>query len=134
MSRNSPVSAAYSWPTRSIGRLPTCGTPGTTPASKRSKDITPEDIEALENGIARLECALEDHAKPVAYDDTETPEESVRASVREQLQGVESVLDETTDDDALTAAEIVRDELSLFERRVLDDSQDAAVTGRDSDA
>ena len=32
------------------------------------EDITPEDIEALENGIARLECALEDHAKPVAYD------------------------------------------------------------------
>ena len=33
--------------------------------------ITPDDIEALENGIARLEHVLEDHAKPLAHDDHE---------------------------------------------------------------
>jgi hypothetical protein len=89
------------------------------------EDVTPDDIEALENGIARLECALEDHAKPVAYDDSAEPDEDdVRAPVRDHLMDVADVLDETADDDAVSTAEMVREELSLFERTVLGDGQD----------
>ena len=86
------------------------------------EDITAEDIERLENGIKNLQWALEDHAKPVVEDEsTGADGETVRATVRERLQDVAEVVDEAEESDDGTATEIVREELSLFERTILDD-------------